>query len=572
VTAAPGSGKTYTMLHRANYLLKSVSPRQILILSFSTASVGEIKRRMELMSADTETNANLSKVTAQTAHSFALGLNKRKSVLSDKRAIKLLGQAIKAVQKDIKKSVLWPDVANSVKQRRLVHLDELLTPVQIKLVLRLLSVAWASRKKVSDSLTGQFESFSSYAKVLTAIRNKYSAIKKAKRVIDFGDMLVQAVTLIEGGASVPFTHILVDEYQDCSAAQTHLLAQLAKLDGRSLMVFGDSSQGIFGFAGADHTPLSTVLENIHPMSLPESWRLTAQTAALASAVAGLKGERAIQTKSKGEMPVLVCDDSLRKESSHIVQHILKLIREGARPQEIAVLARTKALLHPVEQMLLGKSVHTKRMGSKRYRIHALHVLKLVSIVERCEKTKREVMPEMLIKALPILKGVDDAVWKKQSQALNKVSRIPSLEGRYKQCAKIYLRLNGGVRANADLRADVNRWEAKCRDYQNGRSMRVAIRAMEAEGIVTGTIHASKGREWNHVLIVGATDGLLPIHFAKSEHSINQERNMLYVAITRARNTVRLYHAPSNYARGRKRFEDVSRFLDTSAVRKTMLRK
>jgi DNA helicase-2/ATP-dependent DNA helicase PcrA len=71
--------------------------------------------------------------------------------------------------------------------------------------------------------------------------------------------------------------------------------------------------------------------------------------------------------------------------------------------------------------------------------------------------------------------------------------------------------------------------------------------------------------------VGATEGLLPIHYAKDEHSMGQERNLTYVAITRAKDTVRLYHAPTNYARGRKRFEKLCRFLDTPAVRKTMRR-
>lgn len=72
-----------------------------------------------------------------------------------------------------------------------------------------------------------------------------------------------------------------------------------------------------------------------------------------------------------------------------------------------------------------------------------------------------------------------------------------------------------------------------------------------------------------MLIVGVTDGLLPIHFAKDEHSIGQERNMMYVAVTRAKDSVRLYHAPTNYARGRKCFENLSCFLDTPDVRKCL---
>ena len=84
--------------------------------------------------------------------------------------------------------------------------------------------------------------------------------------------------------------------------------------------------------------------------------------------------------------------------------------------------------------------------------------------------------------------------------------------------------------------------------------------------VTSTIHAAKGGEWDHVFIVGVTEGLLPLYLEMNdEHSLVEERNLLYVAITRARKTVQLYHAPTGHARSRKNFSDLSRFLDEPAV-------
>lgn len=101
-------------------------------------------------------------------------------------------------------------------------------------------------------------------------------------------------------------------------------------------------------------------------------------------------------------------------------------------------------------------------------------------------------------------------------------------------------------------------------------MRDAVRAIEAKGVVTGTIHSAKGGEWDHVQIVGVTDGLLPLYLARNDQrSLSEERNLLYVAITRARETVQLYHAPANHARSRQRFEAMSRFLDEPAVQKTL---
>jgi len=568
VKASPGSGKTHILIQRLQHLISTgVQAEQILVLSFSKIAVAEIRRRM----LPVTTSRDLSKVTVSTAHSFACWLIKRKVVLNDKAAELLLSRAIKSVLKDCKKRVLWPDDPPDIRRRRLKLLDELSEPFQIMQVLRLLAFSRASRKNVAESLSGQFETLRIYSRVLPVIRKRYSALKKAKGAIDYGDMLVQAVTAIEGGASVPYTHILVDEYQDCSAAQTHLLAQLGRLQGRSIMVFGDQHQGIFGFAGGGYMSLSNVLDGVREFTLPTSWRLTAQTAALASAVAQHSLKQAINTRRKGELPVLVTDSTLDNQTKHIVQDIQTLIDGGTPPEQIVVLARIKALLNPIEQLLLARNVKTKRMGTIRNRKHVLRVLKLVRMVERCEQAKEKVMLKMLIKALPLIKDVDDEVCKKELLKLKKVSRVPSLEGRYRLCAGVYLRFMGGVRKNADLRADVSRWEPLCCGHNDARAMRAAVRAMSAKGVVTGTIHSAKGGEWDHVLVVGVTDGLLPLYLNRDDDiSLIEERNLLYVAITRARDTVRLYHTPANHARSRRRFKNVSRFLEESAVRKTLM--
>ena len=100
-------------------------------------------------------------------------------------------------------------------------------------------------------------------------------------------------------------------------------------------------------------------------------------------------------------------------------------------------------------------------------------------------------------------------------------------------------------------------------------MRDALRAMPKETIVTGTIHAAKGLEWEHVFIVGATDGYLPLYHARDKAQLGEERNLLYVAVTRAREAVRLYHAPCKHAKSRQRFESPSTFLTKAAVRETL---
>lgn len=578
VEASPGSGKTTTLLARWEYLrnVKNVPDKKILILSFSNATVNVIKDRIKQLITHTKQSvaeSNLSNVTVQTVHSFAYqiihGSIGSIEVLDDKEA--LLARVIFSTIEDAKQGQLWADKPSNIKKLRLKKLEALLSPINLKLVSTLLEVKRASKQSLSTTLErSQFSKISSYSNVITEVQRRFLKAKKKKGLIDYTDMIVQAIKIIdENPASVPFMYILVDEYQDCSAAQTKLLAKLASLPRRIIMVFGDQNQSIFGFTGASYTPLSSVLDGVKTLSLPFSHRLTKQTAALASAVAQLTKQRAIKTNHSGEMPVLIHDKSIPAQIMHVVDDIQLLIDNGAKPQDIVVLARTKAQLKDIEATLLAQNVLTDRVGLSRNIKHTINVLKLVRIVERCIKNDEKVKLEILRIALPHITSVIDTRWKQEAAKLQKVLAIPSLDGRYKLCAAIYVRLLGGVLKNPVLRAEVNRFEPFSRKHENATAMRHALKNMDAIGVVTSTIHAAKGQEWDHVLIVGATDGFLPSYHAKDELSVAEERNLLYVAITRARKTVRLYHAPTPHAKSRQQFESVCSFLQESTVQKTL---
>ena len=127
-----------------------------------------------------------------------------------------------------------------------------------------------------------------------------------------------------------------------------------------------------------------------------------------------------------------------------------------------------------------------------------------------------------------------------------------------------------MRKCPDLRADVNRWETLCRDYPSARDMRDAVRQIPPHAVVTGTIHSAKGGQWDHVFVVGVTDGFLPFYKARNdEHAMAEERNLLYVAVTRAREKAWLYHATSKHAGSRHQVGEVSRFLAEPRVRESL---
>jgi len=160
----------------------------------------------------------------------------------------------------------------------------------------------------------QFSELIPYCEALGAVYKKYSAIKQKSGVIDFGDMLSQAIDAIESDARVPYSHILVDEYQDCSPAQVELLVALANR-GCSIMAFGDPGQAIYGFGGATYTPLRSVLKGVRDYSLPRSHRLSTENAALASAILGLKGDQVIKASRLGTRPVTIFIDEMLSQKS-----------------------------------------------------------------------------------------------------------------------------------------------------------------------------------------------------------------------------------------------------------------
>lgn len=575
VTAVPGAGKTHTLIQRVHHLRQTRVPsNEIVVLSFSKATVAEIRTRMKHVShhpADVAerqdhrgcADTNMLDIEVQTAHSFALQYIRRKKVLSDDGANKLLAKAIKATQQDCRKGTLWKHVSQKIKHRRLEKLAVLAESQNLLYVRKFLDVVRSSGNTERQcSRLSQFADLVPYVHVLPAVQGQYTAIKKKCGAIDYGDMLSLATTAISNGAPVPYTHILVDEYQDCSAAQVQLLVQLAKPDGRSIMVFGDPNQAIYGFGGSSYTPLDSVLDGVTKLRLPSSRRLHSQNAALASAIAQLSTEHAIQTSRDGEMPVLVRTDTETEQIKRVASDINHLIDGGVPPEQIVVLARTKALLHPIEQTLLARGVLTSRNGTVRDLKHVLCVLRLVDLVGRCEKRGTAVTPETLKKAFMWSAEIEDSLLKIASVALKKVLPVPSLEGRYRLCAKVYLRLLGGIRKDADRRADVNRWEPVCRSYGSAKEMRDALLAMDKRAVLTGTIHSVKGGEWDHVHIVGVTDGYIPFYKASDDQlSLSEERRLLYVAVTRSRETVRLYHSPAIHAKSRKYFDEPSRFLD-----------
>lgn len=583
VVAKPGSGKTTTLMQRLAHLVRcGTSVRKILVLSFSNESVGEIRRREVHLGTihARKTRAKVQTDVAQpgmmTAHAFARSVVGRAGgcgdVITPSVATALLKSALRRCLHDSRRKKLWSRLDKSQRSKRAELVRQLLkSSGLLALLLSALQFAQAAQLELSDvMLTPQFaDQLKPFALIAPTILRRYRLAKQAAGHIDFGDMLERAIRALgDGRASIPFTHVLVDEYQDCSAAQTQLLAALAQ-QGCELMVFGDPEQAIYGFGGNGYTPLRQVVDGAKVLSLPESHRLHAETAALASAVANARTSK-IVTQRRGTQPVLIRSRDLTDQTHSVVRDIERLLDQGVDPARIAVLARTRAFLKPVEQRLLATGLNAKQQGITRDLRHAQRVLRLVKLVERHAQRQEPIDPDKVAHVLRRVAFTDSQpCWMSVARSLKRAARSPSLEGRYRACGDVYLHAIGGVRANTEVHHDLNRWAPICRNHARAAEMLRLLKQPDKPVIQTMTIHAAKGREWDHVFVVGVADGQLPLYLAKSAKMLAEERRLLYVAITRARESIRLYFAPVDHARSQQRFVKRSRFLRPPSVMRSV---
>ncbi|WP_418118895.1 ATP-dependent helicase [Agromyces aureus] len=509
ILAGAGTGKTRAITHRIAYGVASgtYDPARVMALTFTSRAAAELRERLRLLGA--------GGVPVRTFHAAALAqLNHFWPLVvggSAPRVLEYKGRLLGAAAESIRLRVDQPtlrDVAAEIEWRKV----GLLTPAAYEARL-------AARGTPGTLEADQFHD-------LVAA---YERIKDERRQLDFEDVLLATSGMVEAEASVAmqvhesYRHFVVDEYQDVSPAQQHLL-DLWLGDRSELCVVGDASQTIYSFAGATPEYLlgferrfadATVVRlernyrSIEPIVEAANRLMRGRTGALQL--------RAASAEKLGEEPVVTSYADELAEARGVATAIRNRIDAGAAPEQIAVLMRVNSQSAMLEHALDEVGVASRIRGNVRF-FDQPEVRQAVQALRAAALT---------IANEPLFKSVSDVL-----RSLGWTAQAPdgpgAVRGRWESLNAL-ARLVDDAQPGTTFRAFADDLRARAE----------AQHEPTVQAVTLATLHSAKGLEWDEVHIVGLTEGMLPIAYAKGLDAIDEERRLFYVGVTRARRRLSL---------------------------------
>ncbi|MBU3735174.1 MAG: ATP-dependent helicase [Candidatus Planktophila sp.] len=510
VIAGAGTGKTRAITHRIAYAaaIGVMDPHKVLALTFTARAAGEMRTRLRSL--------GVPSVAARTIHAAALKQltffwpqvfgGRMPDLLTTKSGF--LTEAIKRAQLQGELSITSRDL-----------LRDIATEIEWAKVSQIAPSDYLSeslKRTVKPRINPE-----QLAKVYTA----YESVKHQERAIDFEDVLLLTTAMMEEEREVrervqdQYRFFTVDEYQDISPLQQRLIN--AWLGSRQeLCVVGDPAQTIYSFAGATPVFLNSFTQRFpeaEVIRLTTGYRSTPEIIFTANSILrkGAMGNELVAINEHGSKPRINAYNDEQAEIAGIVRDISQLISEGTPAQEIAVLARTNNQLSSLEKALNSAGLPYQVRNTERFfeRKEVRDFLKQVRTASVIPTEGVSWLDELRTLAQPFLTGgAIDGI----AALLHLARELDSDNGFTPKNLRTYLR------------------EVEDRVQQNNPpTMPVTTLA---------TLHAAKGLEWERVFLMGVSDGVLPLENNSTtgdQASIDEERRLFYVGITRAKSDLRL---------------------------------
>jgi DNA helicase-2/ATP-dependent DNA helicase PcrA len=395
---------------------------------------------------------------------------------------------------------------------------------------------------------------------MSRVISAYEEVKAERGVIDFEDVLLVLAGILDENDTVAravreqYRSFVVDEYQDVNALQQRLL-DLWLADRTDICVVGDPAQTIYSFTGASPSHLLG-FRSRHPaarqVELVRNYRSTPEIVGLANLVlrspsGGRRSGSVVleAQRASGVVPTLTHHSDDPAEAAAVAAQVADLIADGSAPADVAVLFRTNGQSELVESALADRGIPYLVRGGERF-FQRKEVREAIVLMRGAARSDDGSVP------LPDL--VRDVLlgagWSREAPAAGGASRE-----RWESLSSL------AALADDVFAAD---GEARMPAFVRELDERMASQhAPSVQGVTLASLHAAKGLEWGTVFLIGCSDGYLPISMADTPEAIEEERRLLYVGVTRARDRLVLSWSGARTP-GARATRRPSRFLDGTA--------
>ncbi len=578
VLAGAGTGKTRAITYRIAYAVSAglVNPAHVLALTFTVRAAGELRGRLRQLGAGLRPEGQqsfgelgLGLVRASTFHAAALRqlnyfwprvIGGRPPQLVDSKAT-LVREAAKLAQVRLEGPA---GKGAAGKGNRGAGLSDAAAEIE-----------WAKVTQVRPdgyprAAAAAGRSPAAGIAPMASVYAAYEQLRRERQLIDFESVLeLTAAILGENQAAADqvrqtFRYFVVDEYQDVNPLQKLLLdAWLGDRD--ELCVVGDPNQVIYSFTGATPSYLTGFTAEFPAATLVRlvrDYRSTPQVVAVANQLVR-SGEALIAQRPPGPRPVLTSYPDDGAEAAGLAIQIQALLAMGTAPREIAVLVRINADTERFELALAQAGVPYAVRGAERF-------------------YERPVVRQALVLLRGAARGDAAGVGRAAGAVAFGGDPLPSSVRHVLTGMGLTAGPPGGgtaarerwesLAAIAQLADDMHarRPDATLTDFSAELAQRAELgHAPAVDGVTLASMHAAKGLEWDAVLLPGLVEGLMPIVHARTPDAIEEERRLLYVAVTRAREHLYLSWSPARapaQGGGRGAGRPRSRFLDEVRLR------
>jgi DNA helicase-2/ATP-dependent DNA helicase PcrA len=582
VIAGAGSGKTNTLAHRVAHLLAAgTDPRRILLLTFSRRAATEMTRRVQhIASALMGPNgATLGEGLGWAGTFHAIGAR-----LLREHAVEIGLDASFTIH-DREDAA---DLMNLMRHELGLSIKESRFPTK-RTCLSIYSRVVNAQDELEPVLKRAFPWCLAAAEDLRALFSAYVEAKLQNNVLDYDDLLLWwahmvAEPMIAADIAARFDHILVDEYQDTNRLQSSILLAL-KPDGRGLTVVGDDAQAIYSFRAATIRNILDFPAHFSPpadvITLDRNYRSTQPILAAANAVIGLASERFTKNlwtdRKSADRPQLVTVRDETAQADFVASRVLENREGGTALKQQAVLFRASHHSGPLEVELVRRNIPFVKFGGLKF-LDAAHVKDMLGVLRWAQNPRDRVSGFRTLQLLPGVGPTSAARVLDESivDNLTGVAAPPRAAEDWPSFVDLILALRSRQsawpaeieqvrcwyephleRIHEDAltrRADLLQLEQIAAGYVSRESFLTELTLdppdatsdesgpplRDEDYLVLSTIHSAKGQEWKSVFLLNAVDGCMPSDLGVgSLEEIEEERRLLYVAMTRAKDSLHL---------------------------------